>query len=102
MERVQTRDGAVQRRRARRNVSRGRAESLSAVERRQRHRRTMRLLWSSRSPFARKVMIVAHELGIADRIETERVVVNSVSPNLDVMRFNPPGKLPALLLDSGG
>jgi glutathione S-transferase len=62
----------------------------------------MRLLWSSRSPFARKVMIVVHELGIADRIATERVVVNSVSPNLDVMRFNPLGKIPTLILDDGG
>ena len=34
------------------------------------HPKTMKLYWSSRSPFARKVMIAAHELGIADRIAT--------------------------------
>ena len=29
----------------------------------------MRLHWSSRSPFVRKVMVVAHEAGVAERIE---------------------------------
>jgi glutathione S-transferase len=47
-------------------------------------------------------MIAAHELGLADRIATERVVVNSVSPNREVMRFNPLGKIPTLILDEGG
>ena len=61
----------------------------------------MKLLWSSRSPFARKVMVAAHELGLAERIETERVVVDSVNPNRDVMRLNPLSKIPTLLLDDG-
>jgi glutathione S-transferase len=29
----------------------------------------MKLYWSPRSPFVRKVMVCAHELGVADRIE---------------------------------
>ena len=29
----------------------------------------MKLHWSPRSPFVRKVMIVAHELGLTDRID---------------------------------
>jgi|GEM_PF-5258006 len=29
----------------------------------------MKLVWSAASPFARKVMVVAHELNIADRVE---------------------------------
>ncbi len=29
----------------------------------------MKLHWSSRSPYVRKVMICAYELGLADRIE---------------------------------
>ena len=62
---------------------------------------TMKLYWSSRSPFARKVMVVAHELGLADRIERERVVVAAVKPNTDVMAHNPLGKLPTLLLADG-
>jgi glutathione S-transferase len=61
----------------------------------------MKLLWSSRSPFARKVMIAAHELGIADRIEVERVVVDAADPNHRVMQFNPLGRIPTLILDDG-
>lgn len=61
----------------------------------------MKLLWSSRSPFVRKVMIAAHELGIADRIATERVVVSPADPNRAVMAVNPLGKIPTLTLDDG-
>jgi glutathione S-transferase len=42
----------------------------------------MRLLWSSRSPFVRKVMVAAHEMGVAGRIATERVAVSG-RPRLD-------------------
>jgi glutathione S-transferase len=46
-------------------------------------------------------MIAAHELGIAGRIETVRVVVDAANPNPDVIRHNPLGRVPALLLDDG-
>jgi glutathione S-transferase len=59
----------------------------------------VKLLWSSRSPFVRNV--VAHELGIADRIELQRVNVTASSTNAEVMRFNPLNKIPTLLLDDG-
>ncbi len=61
----------------------------------------MKLLWSSRSPFVRKVMVAAHEVGIADRIRTERVVVAANKPNADVMAVNPLNKIPTLVLDDG-
>ena len=61
----------------------------------------MKLLWSSRSPFVRKVVVVAHELGIADRIALERVNVTSKETNADVMSCNPLNKIPTLLLDDG-
>ena len=54
----------------------------------------MKLLWSSRSPFVRKVVVVAHELGIADRITLERVNVTAKETNAEVMRFNPLNKIP--------
>ena len=62
---------------------------------------SMKLLWSSRSPFVRKVMVAAHEAGVADRIETERVVVAANKPNADVMTLNPLNKIPTLVLDDG-
>jgi glutathione S-transferase len=61
----------------------------------------VKLFWSSRSPFARKVMIAAHELGIAGEIATERVVVDPAEPNRKVMEFNPLGRIPTLILGDG-
>jgi glutathione S-transferase len=61
----------------------------------------MRLLWSSRSPFVRKVMVAAHEVGVAGRIATERVVVGADKPNPGVMALNPLNKIPTLVLDDG-
>ena len=61
----------------------------------------MKLLWSSRSPFARKVMVAAHEIGLEDRIATERVVVGANKPNADVMALNPLNKIPTLVLADG-
>lgn len=63
--------------------------------------RNLKLFWSSRSPFVRKVMIFAHEAGVADQIERERTVVAPTKPNADVMRLNPLNKLPTLILDDG-
>jgi glutathione S-transferase len=61
----------------------------------------VKLYWSSRSPFVRKVMVVAHEVGLADRIECERVIVSATKPNTEVMKHNPLGKLPTLILHDG-
>jgi hypothetical protein len=61
----------------------------------------MKLYWSSRSPLVRKVMIAAHEVGIADRIRTQRVVVAPNGPNIEVMQDNPLGKIPTLVFDDG-
>lgn len=61
----------------------------------------MKLFWSSRSPFVRFVMVIAHEKGLADTISQERVVVAAASPNADVMAHNPLNKLPTLVLDGG-
>ena len=61
----------------------------------------MKLLWSSRSPFVRKVMVAAHEMGVAGRIATKRVVVSGHSANPEVMALNPLNKIPTLVLDDG-
>jgi glutathione S-transferase len=63
--------------------------------------RRMKLYWSSRSPFVRKVMIAAHELGIADRVETVRTFVALSKPNLDLLPDNPLGRIPTLVLEDG-
>lgn len=61
----------------------------------------MKLYWSSRSPYVRKVMIAAHELGLAERLEPIPVVVALAQLNATVMAHNPLNKIPTLLTDDG-
>ena len=61
----------------------------------------MKLYWSSRSPYVRKVMICAHERGLAADIECVRSVVSLSQADPSVMRDNPLGKIPTLVLDDG-
>jgi glutathione S-transferase len=61
----------------------------------------MRLYWSSRSPFVRKVMVAAHETGVASRLETIRVEVAATKLNAEVMAHNPLNKIPTLVLENG-
>jgi glutathione S-transferase len=59
------------------------------------------LHWSPRSPFVRKVMIAAHELGLAERMELRRTVVRMGQPNPDLLPDNPLSKIPTLVLPDG-
>lgn len=61
----------------------------------------MALHWSPRSPFVRKVMVAAHELGLADRIALRRTVVRMGEPNAALLPDNPLSKIPTLLLADG-
>jgi glutathione S-transferase len=61
----------------------------------------MKLHWSPRSPFVRKVMIVAHELDLTDRIDCVRTVVATTRPHAPLMEENPLSKIPTLVLDDG-
>ena len=61
----------------------------------------MKLHWSPRSPFVRKVMIAAHELGLTERLDCVRTVVATTRPHLELMRENPLSKIPTLVLDDG-
>jgi glutathione S-transferase len=61
----------------------------------------MKLHWSPRSPFVRKVMVVAHEIGIADRLQCVRTVAATMKPNAELMIDNPLSKIPTLVLDDG-
>lgn len=62
----------------------------------------MKLHWSPRSPFVRKVMIVLHETGLVDSVELCRNVVAVQLPTPEaVLADNPLGKIPALVTDDG-
>ena len=61
----------------------------------------MKLHWSPRSPFVRKVMICAHETGLAGRLQLVRTTVAMTEPNPELMRDNPLSKIPTLITDAG-
>lgn len=54
---------------------------------------------SPTSPFGRKVKLVAHAVGVMDRIEIVRAY--PADPNDSLRTENPLGKMPALILDDG-
>lgn len=61
----------------------------------------MKLHWSPRSPYVRKVMIFAHEIGVANEIDCVRTVVSMFKPAEELFVDNPLNKLPTLVLDDG-
>jgi glutathione S-transferase len=61
----------------------------------------MKLHWSPRSPYVRKVMVAAHELGLVERITCVRSVAAMSTPNPEIMADNPLSKIPALVLEDG-
>jgi glutathione S-transferase len=61
----------------------------------------MKLHWSPRSPFVRKVMVFAHETGLVDRLTCVRTVVAMKTPNAALLPDNPLSKIPTLVLDDG-
>ncbi|HVK50385.1 MAG TPA: glutathione S-transferase family protein [Pseudoxanthomonas sp.] len=57
----------------------------------------MKLLYQTHSPYARKTLVFAHEVGLADRLQ---VIHHETSPTLrnpEVFEQNPLGKVPVLL-----
>lgn len=61
----------------------------------------MKLRYSSASPYVRKVLVVAHETGLIDRIDLVPTAVAPTVVNLDVAAVNPLVKVPTLELADG-
>ena len=62
---------------------------------------TMKLHWSPKSPYVRKVLICAHELGLMPRLELVRSVAAMLKPNPSIMVDNPLSKIPTLVREDG-
>ena len=62
---------------------------------------TLKLHWSPKSPYVRKVMVCAHELGVVDRLELVRSVAAMLKPNPAIMADNPLSKIPTLVREDG-
>lgn len=60
---------------------------------------TMRLFHSPASPYVRKVMITAHERGVADRIELLPSAAGPVKRDMEIVRHNSSGKVPCALIE---
>jgi glutathione S-transferase len=61
----------------------------------------VKISFSGASPFVRKVMVVAHEAGLASRIEKVDTSVGPVAINDAYQRQAPIAKVPALTTDDG-
>lgn len=61
----------------------------------------MKLFFSPASPYVRKVMVVAHEKGVVDKIELLGSAANPVNRDQTIVAKNPSGKVPTMLLDDG-
>lgn len=59
----------------------------------------MKLSLSPTSPFVRKVLVAAHETGLADSIDPQDMSSAEAATGLDAV--NPLGKVPAMILDNG-
>lgn len=57
----------------------------------------MKLLYQTHSPYARKALVFAHEVGIADRLEVVRHETSPTRRNEAVYAENPLGKVPVLI-----
>lgn len=61
----------------------------------------MKLYFSATSPYVRKCLVVAHELGVAERITLLPSNAHPVQRDATLVAQNPLGKVPTLVTDDG-
>jgi glutathione S-transferase len=61
----------------------------------------MKLHYSATSPFVRKCLVVAHELGLRDRLELAPANAHPVTRDRSLIAVNPLGQVPTLVTDDG-
>jgi glutathione S-transferase len=61
----------------------------------------MKIFYSPASPYVRKCMVVAHELGLNDRIERLTSAAHPINRDRNIVPHNPLGKVPTLFTDDG-
>jgi glutathione S-transferase len=61
----------------------------------------VKLFYSPNSPYARKCLVAAFELGLRERIETIASNATPTKMDPDIAAKNPLGKVPTLILDDG-
>lgn len=61
----------------------------------------MKLFYSATSPFVRKCLVTAHELGLRERLELVPAAAHPVNRDRSVVARNPLGKVPTLVTQDG-
>ena len=61
----------------------------------------MKLFFSPTSPYVRKCMVTAHELGLVERIALLPSQAHPVNRDATLVAANPLGKVPTLVTDEG-
>lgn len=61
----------------------------------------MKIYYSPSSPFVRKVMVVAQELGVEERIERLKSAVHPIRHDVEIVGHNPLGQVPTFFTDDG-
>ncbi len=61
----------------------------------------MKIFYSAASPFVRKCLVVAAELGLSDRLERLPAAAHPINRDRNVVARNPLGKVPTLITDEG-
>jgi glutathione S-transferase len=61
----------------------------------------LKIYYAAASPFARKCLVAAHELGLRERIELVPAAAHPVDRDMAVVAQNPLGKIPTLIADDG-
>lgn len=61
----------------------------------------MKILFSPTSPYVRKCLVVAHELGLSAQVQLLPSNAHPVQRDPEIIRSNPLGKVPTLFTDDG-
>ncbi|HET9351591.1 MAG TPA: glutathione S-transferase N-terminal domain-containing protein, partial [Burkholderiales bacterium] len=61
----------------------------------------MKIFHSAQSPYVRKCMVVAHELGLRERIELVPAAAHPINRDRTIVAHNPLGKVPTLITADG-
>jgi glutathione S-transferase len=61
----------------------------------------LKIYYAAASPFVRKCLVAATELGLRDRIELVSAAAHPINRDRNVVAYNPLGKIPTLITDEG-
>jgi glutathione S-transferase len=61
----------------------------------------MKIFYATTSPFVRKCLVVAHELGLRERVELVAVTVHPINRCAAIVAHNPLGQMPTMVIEDG-